>query len=123
VKIIAIEHFTEGEDELVKVPLVRSEKTAILLEADFDDLMSLGISPRWKLYHGQVICRNNGRNITIARLIRHAAAGGRVDNRDGDPTNLRRSNLVLRPGPSKYSARHDLKMHYKNTVQLEHIYA
>jgi hypothetical protein len=120
--IIEVIHFKEGADRLVSVPLGASDKKAILLETDFDDLMALGVSPRWKLYHGQVMARNGGRDFAIGRLIRHATKGERVDTKDGDPTNLRRSNLVLTPGQSHYSARDMvLGKSHKNKIQIEHI--
>ena len=120
--IIEIEHFDEGKEQLVRVPLANSDKQAILFEADFDDLISLGVYPPWKLYQGHIVSRNNGRVIAIGRLIRHAEAGQRVDTKDGDPCNLRRSNLVISPGPSKYAARGDLVRPYKSKIELQHTY-
>jgi len=102
---IEIEHFLEGNCKLVSVPLSNSDRKTVLLKADFDDLMSLGISPKWRLYKSQVVVRNNGRDFPIARLIRDALPHQKVMFRDRDTTNLRPENLVIGPGPALYRDR------------------
>jgi hypothetical protein len=100
-----VERYKEGRDKLVKVPLARSKLPAILFEKDFEDLMALGVSIRWRLYHNQVVVRCNGKDIAVGRLIRHAEPFQRVEIRDGNPLNLRRNNLMLASGTSRYAAR------------------
>ncbi len=121
--LIEIDHFTDNNgDQLVRVPLIKSDLKATLLEEDFNDLMALGISAKWKLCHGQVITRNSHREVSIARLIRHAKASQRVIRRDGDPLNLKRSNLIIAPGPSKYEARNNIARALMDTTLVEHNY-
>ena len=103
---IEIEHFEEGKQSLVGVPLVASKLRAILLKSDFTDLMSLGISTAgWKLYHKQVVVRNNRWYVSIGRMIRDADKNQKVVPKDGNPLNLRRDNLILAPGRAKFRAR------------------
>jgi hypothetical protein len=69
--------------------------------------MAKEVSPRWTLSQaGKVM---TGKNKTLARLICEAGKGEQVKYADGDPTNLRRSNLVL----TDYS---------KRLIKLEHIF-
>jgi hypothetical protein len=87
------------KDNFVIVPLAHSDKTATVDAADFETLMARGVSPRWKLSQaGKVMV---GANKTVARLIANAQRGQWVKYLDSDPTNLRRSNLIL----SDYSYR------------------
>jgi len=103
---IEIEHFEEGKQKLVGVPLVGSKLRAILLESGFNDLLSLGISMAgWKLYHRQVVVRNNRWYVSIGRLIRDADKNQKVIAKDDNPLNLRRDNLILGPGRAKFRAR------------------
>jgi hypothetical protein len=121
--IVKIEHSRDGEIKIIKVPIAESKLKATLYEDDFDDLMRLGISPKWKLYHDQIVVRNNGRYVGVGRLIRHAGPNQRVVCKDDDATNLRRDNLVLAPGPSRYDARSCIARPFKNKTIIEHISA
>ncbi len=105
-QVSKIEHFKEGKQSLVGVPLVASTLRAILLKSDFNDLMSLGTpTAGWKLYHKQVVVRNNRWYVSIGRIIRDADKNQKVIPKDGDPLNLRRENLILAPGRAKFRAR------------------
>ena len=105
-QVIKIKHFKEGKQSLVGVPLVASKLRAILLKSDFNDLMSLGISTvGWKLYHKQVVVRNNRWYVSVGRMIRDADKNQKVIPKDGNPLNLRRDNLILAPGRAKFRAR------------------
>jgi len=105
-QVIKIKHFEEGNQSLVGVPLVASKLRAVLLKADFNDLMSLGISTAgWKLYHKQVVVRNNRWYVSIGRMIRDADKNQKVIPKDGNPLNLRRDNVILAPGRAKFRAR------------------
>lgn len=121
--IIEIEHFEENGNRVVKVPLGRSDKKAILYEGDYNDLIALGISPKWTLLHNQVVGRNNNRYVVIARLLRHAVAGQRVVCIDDDATNLRKGNLMISSGPSKFDSRNGIIRPYKDKTIVEHISA
>jgi hypothetical protein len=119
--IVEIKHFTEGNEKLVSVPLSNSDLTAVLLETDFDDLTSLGISPRWRLYKSQVVVRNNRRDFPIARLIRDAIPNQRVMFKDRDITNFRPDNLVIGPGPAKYCDRSFIERSFRaHNIELKH---
>ena len=95
------------KDDLVFIPLANSEKAATLDSNDFQSLMAKKVSPRWTLSQaGKVM---TGTNKTVARLVCEAGKGQQVKYADGDPTNLRRSNLLL----TDYS---------KRFIELEHIF-
>jgi hypothetical protein len=104
-QVIEVVHFEEGKQSLVRVPLAGSKLRAILLKSDFHDLMSLGVSTAgWKLYHKQVVVRNNRWYVSVGRMIRNADKNQKVIPKDGNPLNLRRDNLLL-AGRAKFRAR------------------
>ena len=119
--IIDVVHFKEANKKLVRVPLANSKWQAVLYETDFKDLVDLGISPKWRLYHKQVVVRNNGKNIAIARLIRRAGVKQVVISIDSDPCNLRKENLVLSSGNARYDARNIIVRPFKPQHILENI--
>ena len=105
-QVIEVVHFEEGKQSLVGVPLAGSKLRAILLKSDFHHLMSLGVSTsEWKLYHKQVVARNNRWYVSVGRMIRDADKNQKVIPKDGNPLNLRRDNLILAPGRAKFLAR------------------
>jgi len=106
-QVIEVVHFKEGKQSLVGIPLVGSKLRAILLKSDFHDLMSLGVSTAgWRLYHKQVVVRNNnGWYVSVGRMIRDADKNQKVIPKDDNPLNLRRDNLILAPGRAKFRAR------------------
>ena len=119
-KIIEIENFREGKHKLVAVPVRTVKSKFVLYVDDFNDLMALGVSPHWHFYHDQAIVRNNGKEISIARLIRDARANQIVLATDGNPFNLRRENLVIAPGSSKFRARDIITKPYKTNIHIKH---
>lgn len=81
---------------------------AIVDVTDFGELLVLaGKKQRWYLKgndHGVVTCQlGNGKDVCVARVIMRAGRGEMVEYKDGDPLNLRRSNLRLAPGPGKHN--------------------
>jgi hypothetical protein len=120
-KIIEIENFREGKRKLVAVPVKTVKSKFVLCADDFKDLMALGVSPHWHFYHNQAIVRNNGKEISIARLIRDARANQIVLAKDGNPFNLRRENLVIGPGSSKFRARDIIIKSYKTNTTIKYI--
>jgi len=105
-QVIEVVHFEEGKQSLVGVPLAGSKRRAILLKSDFHNLMSLGVSTAgWRLYHKQVVARNNRWYVSVGRMIRDADKHQKVIPKDGNPLNLRRDNLMLAPGRAKFRAR------------------
>jgi hypothetical protein len=120
--IIEIENFREGGRKLVAVPVKTVKSKFVLYADDFNDLMSLGVSPHWHFYHNQAIVRNSGKEISIARLIRDARANQIVLAKDGNPFNLRRENLVIAPGSSKFRARDIIIRPYKKAnIQIKRV--
>jgi hypothetical protein len=120
-KIIEIENFREGKRKLVAVPVKTVKSKFVLYADDFNDLMALGVSPHWHFYHNQAIVRNGGKEISIARLIRDARANQIVLAKDDNPFNLRRENLVIGPGSSKFRARDIIIKPYKQTnIQIKY---
>jgi hypothetical protein len=104
-KHLTIKHFKENNISLVAVPLGSSGKKAVLNEEDFDNLILMGVSPVWSYSQEQVLVRNKKKSLSVVRLLVDAEAGTHVRYRDGDSTNLRRSNLVIADGSSKYRTR------------------
>lgn len=119
-KIIEIENFREGKRKLVAVPVKTVKSKFVLYTDDFNDLMALGVSPHWHFYHNQAIVRSGGKEISIARLIRDARANQIVLARDGNPFNLRRENLVIAPGSSKFRARDIIIKPYKTNITIKY---
>jgi hypothetical protein len=93
---------------LVYVPLANGQ-SAVLEAETFDNLRSLGLTDQWTASsngYGQsyVRCKGPGSSsgsVTVARLITMAGRGQVVRYRDGDRTNLRRSNLYLSNGRAR----------------------
>lgn len=88
----------EAGNELASNALANGQGSAILDAADFDRLVADRHSTRWHLANngsstGYV--RKSGRNRYIARILTGATSEQVVRYIDGDPRNLRRSNLRL----------------------------
>lgn len=93
---------------IVRVPLAKGRGVAVLDAEDFDSLATLGFSTKWVLNEdghgrGYVRCNHPAREATggllsVARLVMEAPPGMVARYRDGDRTNLRRSNLYLEEG-------------------------
>jgi hypothetical protein len=71
----------------------------VLDHDDLVELIGLEILPRWWWINNRIVQvpLPGGAPISVARLITEADSGYRVRYRDGNPRNLRRSNLTLRP--------------------------
>lgn len=105
-QVIEVVRFEQGEQSLVGIPLAGSKLTAILLNSDFHDLISLGVpTTGWKLYHKQVVVRNDRWYVSVGRMVMDADKNQKVIQKDGNPLNLRRDNLILVPGRAKFRAR------------------
>ena len=97
--------------DLVQVPLGRSGLEATVDYDDYQELLALGLSPNWCLTGGNVVTRKDGNLLTVARIIVDAQPGEIVAYSDGDRTNLRRGNLVLKSGYSINADRRLLTTH------------
>jgi hypothetical protein len=104
-KHLTIEHFIDHNTKLIAVPLNGSDKKCTLNEEDFRSLMEMGVSPIWAYSQEQVLVRNKRRSLSVARLMIDADAGQHVRFRNGLSWDLRRSNLVIAPGSSKFRTR------------------
>jgi len=89
-------------NDTVEVPLSEDGRSALVDRTDFEDLLAAGISDKWCIskVRGKEYVRVRcpyvkGGATTVARLIMRAPAGLVVRYADGDPFNLRRSNLYF----------------------------
>ena len=117
---IEVEYFTDSDlKPCVKVPLTNSSNKVCLLQEDFDDLMRLGIDPRWRVINsGQILERGRNR-VSITRMVAHAKKGDGVRLIDGDRFNLKRSNIVLYAGTGKSEPREEILL--QNRHRFDHI--
>jgi hypothetical protein len=97
----------DGNTQLITVPLTNVDQSAVIFKEDFDFLLSLGVDPRWRLSANLVLVR--GKHEPVSRLIVDARKGEKVRYKDGDPTNLRRSNLFKVSGAGKSDAQEKQK--------------
>lgn len=88
--------------ELVKVPVKNTDRSAILYKADFDELIAIGLNPRWSIYQNKIVAvlpkvRRYG---YIDRVMMNAKGGQIVRHINRDPFDLRRNNLFISSGHS-----------------------
>lgn len=92
----------ETPREIAHVPLGGKHgagKFATLYWSDWLALQKLGLSPYWSLTANNIQSRDrSGRNRAVARVILDLGPKEKVLYKDGDGTNLRRSNLVATKG-------------------------
>ena len=69
----------------------------------------MGAGLPWKLVQGQIVVRNNNRNLNVARLIVDAGKGIKVWFADRDTANLCKSNLIKTPGNGLHRTRDQLE--------------
>ncbi|TYR33703.1 hypothetical protein FY036_06505 [Mesorhizobium microcysteis] len=101
----AITHIVdEDSNPVALVPLGRKgEKgTAIILDEDLALLESLGLSMRWNRHTrtGIVVAptsASSGGSVQVARVLLDLGPGQNIRYRNGDPTDLRRDNLEIKP--------------------------
>lgn len=87
---------TVGPDGSVHVPLARSGEAKAMIDfEDYQYLISLGVSPNWQLCGGSVAAKIKGQSLLIGRILMDTNAGERVRFIDGNPRNLRRSNMAV----------------------------
>jgi hypothetical protein len=109
---------TDRRDEkgkkIVLVPLsdkANGRHTAIVYEKDWDELIALGLSPRWRFKidgkFRRVTVWNTGahREVEVARLIVAAGPGQGIVYVNNNPLDLRTGNLGLGTGRGKYKDR------------------
>jgi len=108
-----IRHAKEEDGRrIAMVPLgPRGDKgLAVIEDADLEMLFDLGLSMRWNRHSktGAVFApapRASGSNVQVARVLMDCGPGENVSYRNGDPTDLRRENLVV--NPEGYATRRD----------------
>jgi hypothetical protein len=123
--IYEIVHCLDSEGrKIVVVPVKNSDRKVQLLEGDFDELEALGCGLPWKWNQEQVLVRDGTQDINVARLIVDAQPGYRVSFENNNPTDLRRHNLVILPGPAQYRARDLIQRVHRfkrNSPQIRHV--
>lgn len=104
----------DSGEKIVVVPLSNSYLKAKLYEKDFAELVEFGAGLPWKFTQGQVVVRNNNKNVNVGRLIVDADKGAKISFVDGNPVNLCKSNLIRIAGSAKYRARDQLVRRFKH---------
>lgn len=90
----------DGE-KCARVPLGNKGKhgTCVLNKDDYERLLFRRYPPNWRLSNGNVILSQAGNdNVPVARLVADAGDGERVQFKNGDKRDLRRTNLILVQG-------------------------
>jgi len=118
VKVRVLHSRDEDGNEIVTVPLSNIDKKVILYKDDFNELLSLGVVPKWTLNANLVLARGR---MPIGRLIVDAKKGEKVEVLDGSPLNLRRSNLFVSLGNAKYNARDKLSNKPVHRLMVENV--
>jgi hypothetical protein len=127
-----IRHLIENGHKLVHVPLDnKAKRYAILFEEDYQNLIDLGLTPRWRVKRDRgairvmVWNRATGYEIAVARLIVGAGARQSVTYANGNPLDLRASNLVVGLGKALRNDRNEIKpskhLTRKSVVRHEYI--
>lgn len=85
---------------LLQVPLANTDRFALIADADYQQVLAAGFSPNWYLHSGgyvttyKAVCGHR----KVSRIILGIAEPGhrkiRVSHLNGEPTDLRRRNLV-----------------------------
>lgn len=93
---------------LVRVPVGTQDATCTIERADYDFLIKNGLSPHWGVSNGKYVSAiKNGKREYVARLMCMTSGGQSIRYKDGNPFNLRRSNLQVmekRPAPMTFAA-------------------
>jgi hypothetical protein len=118
-----VRHLTDNGHRLVNVPLDdRAKRYAILFEQDYQNLMDLGLTPRWRVKRDRgairvmVWNRNTGYEVAVARLVVGAGSKQSVTYANGNPLDLRASNLVVGLGKGLRNDRNEIK-HSNHTTK------
>jgi hypothetical protein len=125
-----IRHTVDGSgNKVALVPLGRqgSLGMAVIEEADFELLESLGLSFRWtKLAKsGQVMAscsRASGNSVQVARVLLDLGPGEDVKYLSDDRTDLRRGNLGLNPEGHATRRDRDYLMTKERRSRIQHVY-
>jgi hypothetical protein len=118
-----VRHLTENGHRLVQVPLDdKAKRYAIVFEEDYQNLIDAGLTPRWRVKKDRgairvmVWNRNTGYEVAVARLIVGAGAKQSVTYANGNPLDLRASNLVVGLGKGLRNDRSEIK-HSNHTTK------
>ena len=95
--------------EIALVPLSNSPLVVKMFKDDYQELESLGVGPPYKLRQGHVVRHINKNDLMVGRLIKNLDKGQNIKYQDGDHGNLRRDNLIVRYGGSKFKERDRIK--------------
>jgi hypothetical protein len=121
-KTILVETFKEDGVLLVAIPMKATDQKLIMERADFEALLTLGVNPIFRYVQEIVITRNQCKSLSVVRLLLDVVAGEHVRFKNGLSYDLRRTNLIVTKGPSKYRTREQLKPEFSKTQwKLEYI--
>lgn len=96
-------HFVRGGDGrvLAQVPLANHDRAVVLDKADYDRALAALGDTAWRLVevNGRAYVRaqdpRSGNPVTVARLLLDEPQRAGIRYANGDPLDLRRSNLVI----------------------------
>ena len=122
----------ENRKKVVHLPLDdKAKRYAILFEADYQNLIDLGLSPRWRVKKDRGVIRvmvwnrATGYEVAVARLIVGAGPKQSVTYANGNPLDLRASNLVVGLGKALRNDRNEIQpskhLTRKSVVRHEYI--
>src|SRR6516162_4081781 len=122
----------ENRKKVVHVPLDdKAKRYAIVLEPDYQNLIDLGLSSRWRVKKDRgairvmVWNRATGYEVAVARLTVGAGAKQSVTYANGNPLDLRANNLVVGLGKALRNDRNEIKpsrhLTRKSVVRHEYI--
>jgi hypothetical protein len=128
-----IHKLDEEGNRLILVPLDddKAPKYAMVYEIDYEDMMDLGLSPMWRIRKDRKQIRvvvglpAIRQDVAVARIIIGAGEGQAVGYANGNPLDLRSSNLVIDIGKG---LRKELDLVYQNPNQfasrtlMKHVY-
>lgn len=118
-----------NQDNLVNVSLSNSKSYVQMYEDDFNELMDLGLTPRWRLAEDGTPMASvlPQKSVAVARVLLDATKE-KVRYLNGKRTDLRRDNLILdsRGGNGRFRAREFLSRGLSTEglkrLDVKHIY-
>jgi hypothetical protein len=121
-RTVKVRHYSLDGLKLVDITL-RDGEVCTLEQADFEELLKSGTPAAWKMFLNNVAVSLNKKNVQIARLLLDPDTGRSIRYLDGNPLNLRKDNLIVTNGRSRFRDRKLLPHKYTGKrVKLSHVY-